>query len=67
MHNLDHLKRGYVELKQSIGLSQAPFPQMNTPATTQTPDTSMPMDIDQNKHRPENCSCYNFNEKGNLS
>ena len=40
---------------------------MNTPATTQVPDTSTPMDIDQNKHRPETCSCYNCNEKGHLS
>src|SRR5882724_7145187 len=53
MHNLDHLQRGYVKLKQMIQLNQAPFPQMNTPAITQMPDTSTPMDIDQNKHR-----CY---------
>ena len=26
---------------------------MNTPTTAQTPDTSVPMDIDQNKHRSE--------------
>ena len=67
MHNLDHLQREYAELKQSIHLSQAPFPQTNTPATTQAPYTSMPMDIDQNKHRPETHSCYNCNKKGHLS
>src|SRR5882724_6679461 len=51
--NLDRLQRGYAKLKQSIHLSQALFPQTNTPATTQVPDTSTPMDIDQNKCRPE--------------
>jgi len=40
---------------------------MNAPTTTQVPDTSMPMDIDQNKHRPETHSCYNCNEKCHLS
>jgi len=60
--NLDCLQRGYAKLKQSICLSWSLFPQTNTPATTQVPDTSMPMDID--KHRPETCSCYNCNEKG---
>src|SRR5882724_6210072 len=53
VHNLDQLQRGYAELKQSIQPSQAPFPQINAPTTTQVPDTSMPKDIDQNKHRPE--------------
>ena len=67
MHNLDHLQRGYAGLKQSIHPSQAPFPQTNTPVTTQAMDTSMSMDIDQNKHRPETRSCYNCNEKGHLS
>src|SRR5882724_5041821 len=67
MHNLDCIQIGYAELKQSIHLSQAPFPQMNTPTTTQTPDTSAHMDIYQNKHRPETHSCYNLNEKGHIS
>ena len=40
---------------------------MNTPATAQTPDTSAPMDIEQNKHRLETRSCYNCNEKGHIS
>ena len=31
------------------------------------PDTLMPMDIDQSKHRPETCTCYNYNKKGHLS
>src|SRR5882724_8894150 len=65
--NLDRLQRGYAKLKQSIWLSQAPFPQTNAPTTTQAPDTSTPMDIDQNKFRPETHSCYNCNEKGHLS
>ena len=67
MHNLDCLQRGYAKLKQLICPSWAPFPQTNTPATTQVLDTSMHMDIDQNKHRPETCSWYNCNEKGHLS
>ena len=41
--------------------------QMNTPAIAQAPDTSAPMDIDQNKHKPETHSCYNCNEKGHIS
>ena len=65
--NIDHLQRGYAKLKQSIRLNRVPFPQMNTPAITQTPDTSAPMDIDQNKGRSETRSCYNFNEKGHIS
>ena len=40
---------------------------MNTPIITQMPDTSAPMDIDQNKCRLETCSCYNCNENGHLS
>jgi len=64
--NLDHLQRGYAKLKQSIRLNRVPFPQTNTPAAAQTPDTSMPMDIDQNKHRSETRSCYNCNEKGHI-
>jgi len=67
MCNLDHLQRGYAKLKQSIQLNQALFPQTNTSAITQMPDTSAPMDIDQNKHRSETHSCYNCNEKGHLS
>src|SRR5882724_5427881 len=67
VHNLDHLQRGYAKLKQSIHPSQAPSSQTNTPTTTQALDTSTPMDIDQNKHRPKTHSCYNCNEKGHLS
>src|SRR5882724_11205404 len=66
VHNLDHLQRGYAELKQSIRLNQVLFPQTNTPAIAQTPDTSVPMDIDQNKGRLEMHSCYNCNEKGHI-
>ena len=40
---------------------------MNTPTTTQTLDTSAPMDIDQNKHRLETRRSYNCNEKGHIS
>ena len=40
---------------------------MSTPTIAQTPDTSAPMDIDQNKHRLETHSCYNCNEKGHIS
>src|SRR5882724_7790577 len=65
--NLDCLQKGYTELKQSIRPNRVPFPQTNTPAATQTPDTSMPMDIDKNKHRSETCSCYNCNENGHIS
>ena len=39
---------------------------MNTPAIAQTPYTSVPMDIDQNKGRSETRSCYNCNEKGHI-
>jgi len=67
VHNLDHLQMGYAELKKLIRPNRAPFPQTNTSAFTQMPDTSAPMDIDQNKHRLETCSCYNCNEKGHLS
>ena len=67
IHNLDRLQREYAELKQSIRLNQVPFPQTNTPPATQTLDTSVPMDIDQNKHRSETRSCYNCNEKGHIS
>src|SRR5882724_5780173 len=67
MCNLDCLQRGYTELKQLIHPSQALFPQTNTPTTTQAPDTSTPLDIDQNKHSPQTRSCYNCNEKGHLS
>src|SRR5882724_8171688 len=65
--NLDCLQRGYAELEQSIWLNQAPFPQTNAPTVTQTPGTSVPMDIDQNKCGLETHSCYNCNEKGHLS
>src|SRR5882724_1560547 len=64
--NLDHLQRGYAELKQSIWLNRVPFPQTNTPAVAQTLDTSVPMDIDQNKCRLETRSCYNCNKKGHI-
>src|SRR5882724_13121427 len=64
--NLDHLQRGYTELKQLIQPNQVPFPQMNTPAIAQALDTSAPMDIDQNKCRSETRSCYNCNEKGHI-
>src|SRR5882724_2648679 len=64
--NLDHLQRGYAELKQSIQPNQVPFPQTNTPTIAQAPDTSVPMDIDQNKHRSETRSCYNCDEKGHI-
>src|SRR5882724_2344012 len=67
VRNLDCLQRGYAELKQSIWPNRVPFPQTNTPAIAQTPDTSAPMDIDQNKGRSETCSCYNCNEKGHIS
>ena len=40
---------------------------MQTPIVTQMADTLVPMEIDQSKHRPETCICYNFNEKGHLS
>src|SRR5882724_3860966 len=65
--NLDHLQRGYAELKQSNWPNRVPFPQMNTPAVAQTLDTSVPMDIDQNKHRLETHSRYNCNKKGHIS
>src|SRR5882724_7003372 len=65
--NLDRPQRGYAELKQLIQPNRVPFPQMNTPAITQALDTSVPMDIDQNKRRSETRSCYNCNEKGHIS
>jgi len=65
--NLDHLQRGYTELKQSIQLNRVLFPQTNAPAVAQAPDTSVPMDIDQNKCRSETHSCYNCNKKGHIS
>src|SRR5882724_8713404 len=64
--NLDHLQRGYAELKQSIQPNRVLFPQTNTPAIPQALDTSVPMDIDQNKRRSETRSCYNCNEKGHI-
>ena len=67
VRNLDCLQRGYAELKQSIRLNRAPFPQTNTPTIAQTPDTSAPMDIDQNKRKLETRSCYNCNKKGHIS
>ena len=39
---------------------------MQTPVVTQMADTSVPMDIDQNKCKLETCTCYNCNEKGHL-
>ena len=53
VHNLNHLQRGFTELKQSIHLSQSPFPQMQTPIVTQMMDTLVPMDIDKSKCRLE--------------
>src|SRR5882724_8033426 len=47
--------------------NRVPFPQTNTPTIAQTLDTSVPMDIDQNKCRSETHSCYNCNEKGHIS
>ena len=65
--NLDRLQRGYAKLKQLIQPNQVPFPKTNTPTIAQAPDTSAPMDIDQNKHRSETRSCYNCNEQGHIS
>src|SRR5882724_7376875 len=67
VRNLDRLQRGYAKLKQSIRPNRVLFPQTNTPAVAQTPDTSVPMDIDQNKGRSETHSCYNCNDKGHIS
>src|SRR5882724_6867416 len=67
VHNLDRLQRGYAKLKQSIRPNRVPFPQASTPAVAQTPDTSVPMDIDQNKRKPETRNSYNCNEKGHIS
>src|SRR5882724_4452604 len=67
VHNLDWLQRGFDELKQSIWLNQAQFPQSNIHMATPTPDTSAPMDIDQSKCKQETCTCYNCDEKGHLS
>ena len=40
---------------------------MQTLAAIHTPDTSMPMDIDQSRPRPKMCTCYNCSEPGHLS
>jgi len=40
---------------------------MQASATTQTLDTSIPMDIDQNQPRPAICICYNCGDKGHLA
>src|SRR5882724_1354130 len=67
VHNLDWLQRGFAELKQSIRLNRAQFPQPNIHTASPTPDTSAPMDIDQSKCKQETCTCYNCDEKGHLS
>src|SRR5882672_8934317 len=72
IHNLDHLHRGFTELRQSIHLtrtqtSQVQLPQMQTPTAIHTPDTSVPMDINQSRPRPKMHTCYNGGEPGHLS
>src|SRR5882672_1780788 len=42
-------------------------PQMQNPAAIHMPDTSVPMDIDQSRPRPEMHTCYNCGEPGHLS
>jgi len=67
VHNLDHLHRGFAELKQSIHWFWLNVTQMQTPATTPTPDTPVPMEIDQSRFRPKAHTCYNCGDKGHLS
>ena len=40
---------------------------MQTPATTPTLDTPVPMDIYQSSSRPKTSTCYNCGDKGHLS
>src|SRR5882724_10257566 len=40
---------------------------MQAPTTIQTLDTHVPMDINQNRLRPEMFICYNCSNKGHLS
>src|SRR5882672_11134070 len=47
--------------------SKALTPQTQTPAAIHTPDTSVPMDIDQSQPRPEMHTCYNCGKPGHLS
>src|SRR5882672_2511206 len=47
--------------------SQAQLPQTQTPVAIHTPDTSVPMDIDQSQPRPKTHTCYNCSEPGHLS
>src|SRR5882672_8016584 len=62
VHNLDHLHQGFSELKHSNCPTQ-----MQTLAAIHTPDTSMPMDIDQSRPRPKMCTCYKCGKPGHLS
>src|SRR5882672_6080040 len=65
--NLDHLHRGFAKLRQSIRPNRMQTPQTQTPAAIHMLDTSVPMDIDQSRPRPETCTCYNCGEPGHLS
>src|SRR5882672_1361410 len=47
--------------------SQAQTPQTQTPAAIHTPDTSVPMDIDQSQPRLEMCTCHNCGKPSHLS
>src|SRR5882724_1015551 len=67
IHNLDCLHRGFAELKQSICPFWPNVTQMQTPVTTPTLDTPVPMDIDQSRSRPKKHTCYNCGDKGHLS
>src|SRR5882724_8341790 len=67
VRNLDWLQRGFTELKQSIWVNQAQFPQPNIHMASPIPDTLAPMDIDQSKCNQETHTCYNCDEKGHLS
>src|SRR5882672_2968217 len=40
---------------------------MQTPVAIHMPDTSVPMDINQSRPRPETHTCYNCSEPGHLS
>src|SRR5467141_4033260 len=65
--NLDRLHQGFAELRQSIRPNQMQTPQTQTPAAIHIPDTSVPMDIDQSRPRPEKRTCYNCGEPSHLS
>ena len=67
VHKLDLLHRAFTKLKQSICPFQLNVTQMQTPATTPTLYTPVPMDIDQSRSRPKTCTCYNCGEKVHLS